>query len=145
MSDFNFDPDAFEASLRNTHGIEITPNKSDDDLTRYLKKMSFVPETVKWLKEHDFQRTGYHAWKKERDVGKDMWQMRVDPRGAPRKKNLPYSISVVHQPEREGLYLIKHEQLIYDPYVKGMEQLEQAHEIFLEYIRGTNDLANFDF
>lgn len=115
------------------------------DLTRYLKTMSFVPETVRWLKEHDFHPTGYHAWKKHRDVGSDMWQMRLDARGTPRKKNLPYSISVVHQPQREGLYLIKHEQLIYDPYGKGMKQLEEAHEIFLELTKGSGALADFNF
>ena len=145
MSDFNFDKDAFEDDLLSNHGIRISPTKGDSDLTRYLKKMSFVPETVKWLKDHDFHPTGYHAWKKQRDVGNDMWQMRVDARGTPRKKNLPYSINVVHQPQHEGLYLTKHEQLIYDPYVRGMKQLEEAHEIFLEYIKGTNTLVDFDF
>lgn len=147
MSDFSFDKDEFEDQLLKKHGIRSLsrPNDDDSQLIKFVKLYEFVPETVRWLKERDFKQTHMHAWKKEVKKGEGSWQMRVDPRGTPRNKNLPYDIAVIHQATSTSAWKIKHDQMIYDPYVKGMEQLNEAYKIFEEYIGGVMNLNDFGF
>ena len=148
MSDFDFDKDEFEDRLLKKHGIRSLsrPNDNDSELIKFVKLYEFVPETVKWLREHGFKQTHMNSWKKEVKKGEESWQMRVDPRGTPRNKNLPYDIAVIHRPDiAKSAWKIKHDQMIYDPYVKGMEQLDEAYKIFEEYIGGVMNLNNFKF
>ena len=56
-----------------------------------------------------------------------------------------YDIAVIQIPADGKLFKIKHDQMIYDPYVRGIEQLNEAYSILQEYATGTGTLADFDF
>jgi len=144
---FEFDQEDFEQKMLDKHGIRTLSRVKDDDSdeVKFVKKYEFVPVIVEWLNKHGFHQTNTNAYKKEKKTGGDTWQMRVDPRGTPRNKNLPYDIAVIHLPADGKLFKIKHDQMIYDPYVRGIEQLEEAWSIFQEYATGTSTLVDWDF
>jgi hypothetical protein len=142
-----FDREEFEQQLLNKHGIRTLSrvNNDDSDEVKFVKKHEFVPPVVEWLKEHGFNKLNMNGYKKEEVVFNTTWQMRVVPRGSPRNKNLPYDIAVVQIPNSSGLYTIKHDQMIHDPYVRGIEQLNEAYSIFEEYTKGTGTLSDWSF
>lgn len=148
MSDkFEFDPEEFEQNMLDKHGIRTFRSVKDDDSdeVKFVKIYEFVPVIVEWLNKHGFEILPMNGYKKEKKTGGSTWQMRVVPRGSPRKKNLPYDIGVIQIPTGSGLYKVKHDQQIHDPYVRGIEQLDEAWSIFQEYATGTGTLADFDF